>query len=100
MNENKECKQLIAEVIEERLQSMPPPKPRKMEFSKKIMLFTSAIYLISWGMAAYYLVVNCEIPWELIQYANLLYGASGVSYCGKSAYENKAKIDKWGGDGV
>lgn len=97
MNENAECKKIIAEVIKE---IQVPQKPRKMEFSKKLVLFTSAMYLISWGMAAYYLVVNGEIPWELIQYANLLYGASVVSYCGKSAYENKAKIDKWGGDGV
>jgi len=71
----------------------------KMEFSKKLIIFTSAIYLISWIMAAYSLFVLGEIPFELLQYANILYGASVVSYCGKAAYENKAKIDKWGSSG-
>jgi len=97
---NEEVKMIVAETVKEYVKRQPPQKPHKMEFSKKLMIVTSVIYALSWIMAAYSLFVKGEIPFELLQYANILYGASVVSYCGKTAYENKAKIDKWGGDGV
>ena len=84
------------------LEGINIPKPpirhikQKMEFSKKLMLFMSLIFAATWGLAVYSWIVGGEFPWELVEFVNLLYGASFVSYCGKSAYENKYKIEQGG----
>ena len=72
----------------------------KREFSKKLMIFASVMYAATWLVAVFSWFHLGKIPWELIQNASWLYGATFVSYCGKSAYENKPKIEGWGGGGV
>jgi len=100
MDETK-VKQMIFETMRE-MQSRPTqPRPAsspKMEFSKKLIMFTSMLYTAALIMAAFSWIYFGEFPQELMQYASWLYGATVVSYCGKSAYENKAKIEKRGGD--
>ena len=81
-----EIKKMLEEVIKEN------PKSRKMEFSKKLMIFASGIYAATWIVAAVSWFYIGKIPHDLIQFATWLYGAGLVSYCGKSAYENKYKI--------
>jgi len=94
---NQDLKRIINETIKEYTERQPQYQSHRMEFSKKLIVFTSFIYGLSWIMAAYSLFILGEIPWELIRDINLLYGASCVSYYCKSAYENKPKIEKWGG---
>jgi len=79
----------------------PPPKgkpPRKMEFSKKLMLLSTFMFAGTWAAALASWFMFREIPWEFAQYATWLYGASFVSYCAKTAYKNKSKIEKWSDD--
>ena len=90
MNDN-DIKAIIAEVLKE----MNIPK-QKMEFSKKLMIFASLIFAATWGLAVYAWIVGGEIPLKLIEIVNWLYGAVFVSYCCKSAYENKCKIERGG----
>lgn len=71
-------------------------KPSRMEFSKKLMIFASVMFSLTWAVAVYSWFMYSEIPLDLLQYASWLYGATFVSYCGKTAYENKEKI-KGGG---
>jgi len=66
----------------------------KMEFSKKLIIGASFFYglmcivaLISWFIVG-------DWPREIIEYFSWPFGAAIVSYMGKSAYENKAKIQK------
>ena len=73
-------------------------KPRKMEFSKKLIIFATVIFAASWLIAVFSWFSMGEIPSYLLQYAHLLYGGCCVSYYCKSAYENKPKIERRGGD--
>ena len=94
-----DIKSVVAEVLREANLRKPPIKhiKQKMEFSKKLMIFLSVIFAATWGIAVYSWFAGGEIPWQLIEFVNWMYGASFVSYCGKSAYENKFKIETdWG----
>ena len=71
---------------------------KKMEFSKKLMVFTSVIFAATWAFAVCAWLAGGAIPWELVEFVNWLYGATFVSYCGKSAYENKYKIETGRGE--
>ena len=94
-----DVKQIVAGVLREANISKPPilNNKEKIEFSKKLMIFVSLIFALTWCVAVFSWIVSGELPGELLEFVNWLYGASFVSYCGKSAYENKCKIDK-GGD--
>ena len=96
-----ELKKAVAEAVAEALMQTqaPPKKPRRMEFSKKLMAFASMMYTATWSVSVYSWFHMQIVPIELLQYATWLYAAALVSYKGKSAYENKPKIEKWGGGG-
>ena len=93
-----DVKAIVAEVLKEAYAHKPPIKhiKQKMEFSKKLMIFLSLIFATTWGLAVYSWFAGGEFPWALVEFVNWLYGASFVSYCGKSAYENKCKIEQGG----
>ena len=99
-----EIKQLASEIASEAIKEIqaPPKRPKsnkkKVEFSKKLMYFASLIYAAILAVTVYSWFDFQSVPRELLQYASWLYGATIVSYNCKSAYENKAKIEKWGGE--
>ena len=63
-----------------------------MEFSKKLMVFASAMFAATWGVAAYSWFETGAYPEGLAQFATWLYGAALAMYGGKSAYENGIKL--------
>ena len=81
-----DLKKVMVEAIKE--VQTPPPKgkqPRKMEFSKKLMLVSTLMMAGTWAATIVSWFMFREIPWEFTQYATWLYGASFVSYCAKTA---------------
>ena len=71
-----------------------------MEFSKKLMIFASAMYAATWAVVVAAIFRAGEVPWELFEALSWVYGAAVACYCGKTAYENKAKIqggENWKG---
>ena len=64
------------------------------EFSKKLMIFASVVYALTWVMAVISWFAIGEVPQELMLYTTGLYGSVFAVYGGKSAYENKPKIEK------
>ena len=90
-----EVKQTVLDALDERSIRKPPLRQikKKPEFSKKLIIFVSAIFATTWGVALYSWFVGREIPWQLVEIVNWLFGAVAVSYCCKSAYENKFKIE-------
>ena len=73
-------------------------KPRKMELSKKLIIFATVIFSLSWAIAVFSWFYFGEIPAYLLRYSHLIYGACCASYYCKSAYENKPKIERGGGE--
>ena len=67
-----------------------------MEFSKKLIVFASVMYAATWAVIVVAVFRAAEPPWELMQSLSWAYGASVCCYCGKSAYENGAKIKESG----
>ena len=67
-----------------------------MEFSKKLIIFASVMYVMTWIVIVVSIFCADEPPWELMEMLSWVYGAAVVCYCGKSAYENGFKI-KGGG---
>ena len=67
-----------------------------MEFSKKLMVFASAAFALTWLAAMVSWFVLRDVPEGVMQFVSVLYGATFVSYCGKSAYENRYRITKGG----
>ena len=65
-----------------------------MEFSKKLLVFASAMFMATWTVIVVTIFVDVEVPWELIETLSWVYGAAVACYCGKTAYENKPKIEK------
>ena len=63
-----------------------------MEFSKKLMIFASFMYVVTWIVIVFSIFFAQEVPWELMEKLSWVYGAAVACYCGKSAYENKEKI--------
>ena len=70
-----------------------------MEFSKKLLAFASAMYLLTWALVAATVFTGHDTPWRLMDGLNWVYGASVACYCGKSACENAAKIRRGAEDG-
>ena len=68
-----------------------------MEFSKKLMAFASAMYAATWAVTVAAIFATGDAPWRLMESLGWAYGAALACYCGKSAYENGAKIKKGGG---
>ena len=105
-----EIKKVVAEVIKEILPTgglnfyrhipIEEHKPKKIEFSKKLIIGASIFYglmcivaLVSWFLIG-------DWPREIIVHFSWPYGATAVSYMCKSAYENKPKIlNRRGGEG-
>ena len=69
------------------------------EFSKKLLAFASAMYLLTWALVAATVFTGHETPWPLMDGLNWVYGASVACYCGKSTCENMAKIKEGAKDG-
>ena len=91
----------VAELAKEIHALQQRKKPTKMEFSKKAFIFASIMFFLTWMASVYSWFAIGEIPWEFSQWISLMYGAVFASYCGKSAYENKPKVETWGeGGGV
>ncbi|MCL2617086.1 MAG: hypothetical protein FWD96_05520 [Defluviitaleaceae bacterium] len=67
--------------------------PERLEFSKKLMVYASAMYSATWVVSAVSWFVLGDVPQELLTYSTWLYGAGLTVYSGKSAYENKPKIE-------
>jgi len=93
-----DVKQIVAGVLREANILKPPIQhiKQEMEFSKKLMIFVSLVFALTWCVAVFSWIASGELPGELLEFVNWLYGASFVSYCGKSAYENKYKIEQGG----
>ena len=68
-----------------------------MEFSKKLIVFASIMYMATWFVIVVAIFRAEKPPWELMEMLSWVYGAAVACYCGKSAYENKAKIKERGG---
>jgi hypothetical protein len=74
-----------------------------METSKTLILFASVMYVLTWVVAVYSWFTAEALPDELMKYTTYLYGTALAIYGGKSAFENKAKIEssherEWGKD--
>ena len=67
-----------------------------MEFSKKLIIFASVMYVMTWVVIVTSIFRAGEPPCELLEALSWVYGAAVACYCGKSAYENGHKI-KGGG---
>ena len=65
-----------------------------MEFSKIVMAFASALYALTWAVVAAAVFADGEPPWQMLESLSWVYGAAIASYCGKTAYENRAKIER------
>ena len=65
-----------------------------MEFSKKLIVFASVMYALTWAVIVITIFRDGGPPWRLMEYLSWVYGAAVCCYCGKSAYENGAKINK------
>ena len=104
-------KTVVGEAVQEAMQAQQekPPSPvkpvtgdkptykTKLDTSKKLLYFITALYAVSWVIVVVTLLVHGETPWELIRYTTLLFTAECVVYGCKSAYENKPKIERdWG----
>ena len=63
-----------------------------MEFSKRLIVFASIMYTATWAVIVISIFLANEPPWQLMENLSWVYGAAIVCYCGKSAYENGAKI--------
>ena len=64
-----------------------------MEFSKKLIVFASVMYALTW--AAIVITIfggGMPVPWRLMESLSWVYGAAVCCYCGKAAYENGMKI--------
>jgi len=85
--------EIITEIITKTVKALQA-QPKKLEFSKKLMIFALVIYAASWIVAAVSWFYLEEFPSELMQYGSIAYGVIIAAYCGKSAYENKSKIEK------
>ena len=66
----------------------------KLEFSKKLMVFATAMYTATWVLAVASWLTIGELPHELMLYTTGLYCSAFAVYGGKSAYENKPKIER------
>ena len=67
-----------------------------MEFSKKLILFASIMYAMTWAVIVTSIFRAEEPPWELLEALSWVYGAAVCCYCGKAAYENGHKIKNGG----
>ena len=67
-----------------------------MEFSKKLLVFASAMYLATWAVTVAAIFAAGEVPWGLMETLSWAYGAALACYCGKTAYENGIKIKEAG----
>ena len=63
-----------------------------LEFSKKLMVFASAMFAATWAVIVAAFFQGGEPPWELMEKLSWVYGAAVACYCCKAAYENGAKI--------
>ena len=72
----------------------------RLEFSKKLMVFASVVYSATWALAITSWLTMGEVPQELMLYTTGLFGSAFAVYGGKSAYENKPKIERGRGGGT
>ena len=63
----------------------------KMEFSKKLTAFATAIYGLTWAVAVVSWFMYREFPQPLMEYGTWLYGATLAFYKTKALIENKSK---------
>ena len=65
---------------------------KKTEFSKCILIFAACICAATWVIAAVSWLMWRDFPTEMVQYTGWFFGAV-AAYMGKTAYENKPKIE-------
>ena len=93
-------KTLIHEVLDERTRTAGVKRKasghtrrKPMQASKALILFATVMYALTWIVAVFSWFSSGTLPDELMKYTTYLYGAALAIYGGKSAYENKAKIE-------
>jgi len=64
-----------------------------MEFSKKLMVFATTMYALTWLVAVVSWFMFQEFPGDLKEYTTWLYGEVFAFYSAKACIENKAKIE-------
>ena len=67
-------------------------RKRGMEFSKCILIFAAVICAGTWIVTAVSWFLWRDFPYELVRYTGWFFGAV-AAYMGKTAYENKPKIE-------
>jgi len=64
-----------------------------MEYSKKLITFACVIYAVALAATIISWFVFREVSPEIMRYGTLLFSSGILAYCGKAAYENRAKIE-------
>lgn len=64
----------------------------KMQFSKKLMVFSCSLYACTWGVSVVSWFLESSFPSELKTMATLLFGATFACYEAKACIENKEKL--------
>ena len=97
MNEKQIAKKIAEDILKSHVGGiesfLKARASKKIVASRFIMYIFSIVYVAILGISTYSWLVIGEFPVELVQYASIAYGISFGAYCGKSGYENKAKIE-------
>ena len=64
------------------------------DFSKKLMIFASVIFALTWTAAVLSWFILRDVPDSVLQFVCVLYGALGVTYCCKEGYEYRCDKKK------
>lgn len=59
----------------------------RLEFSKKIIIFASVIYALTWVVMVVSWFLYRDFPMEIKEFTTYIYGVAIAFYFGKSAYE-------------
>ena len=71
---------------------------RKMEFEKKLLMFTAFCCAITMIAALAYWFLHGELMLDLVKWPLIVLGGEGIACCIKLACESKAKIEKEKGE--
>ncbi len=72
--------------------SLNKQKNKKMEFSKKLALTITLLFIMTWFMAWTSWFIKNEVPEALLNYISVQFGVVVTGYFAKSGYENSTKI--------
>ena len=62
-------------------------------FSKGLMIFSCAVFAVTWVAVLVSWFIYGEFPHELATYSTIMFTVLGTGYYGKSCVENKANIE-------